>query len=546
MRRAVLLTFALPALLAIPGTARADATGRVVVILASKKEAQRATAARAFAVAARAGGIRAGPSTPSIGLVVMRPRSAESPSALAARLRRDPAVRSAQPEQRLAPRLVPNDPALSVADPQAGGIPMQWPIAREGLPHAWDLARGQGGLVAVVDTGVEASHPDFSGKIARAVDQDGGAPGQDASGHGTLVASLACAGTGNGVGVAGTGFGCRLIVERTDFTESSIARSIVDATDHGADAINLSLGDDGTHGTSAVMRAAVDYAFARDVVLVAAAANQAVQEQGQPADLLQPTGTGGDLSRGKGLSVTAATYARARASFAGHGSQISLAAYGAFGDGGPRGLVGAFPSAATELERGGFGSPPERPCRCRTSIGGDPRYAYLQGTSMSAPQVAGIAALVRRLNPDLTAPDVLRLLKETAGGRTWEPQLGWGIVDAGAAVDAARRLDRTPPISRLRGPRRSGSRTFRLSWSGRDRSRPWLRASGLRRYELYAARASGRYKRIARTTRTSLRYTARAGGVYRFYTAAVDKAGNREIAPGRADATTRVAAGAQG
>jgi serine protease len=542
MRRAVLLTFALPALLTFPGLAQAEPTGRVEVILTGKPHGLRATAARSSAVAARAGGARVGPGAPQIGLVVVRPRRGESAGALAARLRRDPSVRSARPEQRLAPRLVPNDPALSTADPQAGGIPMQWPIAREGLPHAWDVARGQGGLVAVVDTGVEASHPDLAGKIARAVDQGGGPPGQDASGHGTHVASLACAGTGNGVGVAGTGFGCRLIVERTDFSDSSIARSIIDATDHGADVINLSLGDDGSHGTSPAMRSAVDYAFADGVVLVAAAANQAVQEQGQPADLLQPTGTGADLSSGKGLSVTAATYAGARASFAGRGSQISLAAYGSFGAGGPRGLVGAFPSGSTELERGGSGSPPEHPCGCRTSIGGDTRYAYLQGTSMSAPQVAGIAALIRRLNPDLGVSDVLALLKQTARGSAWEPELGWGVVDAGAAVDAARRLDRTPPTSHLRAPRRSGSGSFRLSWSGADRSRPWLRASGLRRYEVYAASGGGRYKRIARTTRTSLRYAGRAGGLYGFYTVAVDKAGNREDVPRRADATTRVAA----
>ena len=106
------------------------------------------------------------------------------------------------------------------------------------------------------------------------------------------------------------------------------------------------------------------------------------------------------------------------------------------------------------LERGGTKDHPAG-CGCRTSYHGDSRYAYLEGTSMAAPQVAATAALMRRMNPDLKAGDIIRLLKRTArrpAGRGWSPELGWGILDADAAVLAARSLDRSAR------PRRSCSR----------------------------------------------------------------------------------------
>ncbi|MGI8594302.1 MAG: S8 family peptidase, partial [Solirubrobacteraceae bacterium] len=377
------------------------------------------------------------------------------------------------------------------------------------------------------------------------VDQGGGPATQDAAGHGTHTSSLACAASNNGVGLAGTGYDCRLIVERTDFSETSIASSIVDATDNGADAISMSFGDDGSTAASYSIRAAVDYAFDREVVLVAAAANDPVEEQGQPANMLQPTGTGPDLGAGKGLSVTAANFANARTSFAGRGTQISLAAYGSFGAAGPRGLFAAFPGNLTEIETGLSGNPPTPPCpSCRTTFVGDSRYAYLLGTSAATPQVAAIAALVKRLNPDLSASEIVRLLKETATNPGWEPELGWGIVDAGAAVEAARKIDRVAPTSRLRAPRRSGSPNFRLTWKGSDPAGPGLIPSGVGRYEVFAASSQsrdGRFRRIAKTKGQSVRFTGKPGARYRFYTVAIDRSGNRESKPSRADASTRVA-----
>jgi serine protease len=278
-------------------------------------------------------------------------------------------------------------------------------------------------------------------------------------------------------------------------------------------------------------------------VVVAAAADQDTEEQGDPANIVQPNGTGADLSRNLGLSVTAATHSDQKAAFAGRGTQISMAAYGAFDRGlGPRGLLSGWPQGEASFERGSLGPPPQPPCRCRASYRGDSRYAYLQGTSMASAIVSGVAALVRDLNPDLPGADVVRLLKETARrppGTGWTPELGWGILDARSAIEAARRLDRRPPQSQLRAPRRTRRRTITLRWTGEDTAPPGVTASGVDVFEVWRATRGRAPVRIARTRRSTYRVRAKRGSRYAFFTIAVDRAGNREDPPGRPDATVR-------
>ena len=326
---------------------------------------------------------------------------------------------------------------------------------------------------------------------------------------------------------------------RSDLTDSSVARAIVVAADRGAHALNMSFGDDGRERSPAVADA-IAYAVERGVVLVAAAADEPIQEQGEPANLLQPTGSGEDLAAGRGLSVTAATMDDERAAFAGRGSQISLAAYGALRtDGNTRGLFGLYPANATPREQPSFVAP-FAGCGCRANFDGDPRYAFLPGTSMAAPQVAGLAALVRTLNPDLSAQEVVRLIKQTARRRDtdWERELGWGIVDAGAALEAARRIDRRAPTSQVQAISRRGRHVV-VSWSGRDAAPPRLLPSGFARYELWRSADGGRPRRVAVTARTTRRVRAVRGRRHEFFTVAVDAAGNREPMPPAPDLVLR-------
>jgi len=446
--------------------------------------------------------------------------------------------------------LTPDDPGLLTLAAAGGGttsLPDQWWAPQSGFLSAWDLVDGTGATVAVIDTGVDGGHPDLRDKIAEQIDNDEiaghGPPTTDENGHGTHVASLACGAGNNAFGSVGSGLNCKLLIFKTDLSDGSVARSIVQAADRGADAINMSFGSDEPRAPQPVIDA-IEHARSAGVVLVSAADDTPAEEQGYPSNLLQPTGTGGDLDAGRGLTVTASNFAGTRASFAGRGSQISLAAPGGFEGGGPAGIFAAFPGNPTELEAGGSLLFPGSSCGCRTSIGGDSRFAYLQGTSMAAPIVAGVAAMARELNPDATAQDIIRALKETAtrpAGSGWNANLGWGLVDAAAAMNAVSAIDRRAPKSRLRGEKRvRRARSVTLKLSGSDKAPAGLTPSGLDVYEVYRSANRRAYRRIKRTRKASYKLKVKGGKLYRFYTIAVDKAGNREGPPAKPDLSMRV------
>jgi subtilisin family serine protease len=528
-------------------------TGLAMVLL-DQHHGRVASAASATVRAgiARLGAIPAGKSVPEIGLITVRAPAGVSLSALERRLRALPGVASVEPERRYVPRAAPpNDPGFSTTDPNEG-VPYQWYLTAENFPQAWDVSNGTGALVGVVDSGIDATHPDLSPKLAVApIDQQvfnsTGPPGTDQVGHGTHVASLACAATNNGIGIAGAGDNCRLVIEKTDFTDSSIAQSIVDATNRHVGAINMSFGPDPSAPQQPAPETevrALDYAASHKVVLVAAAADSPVTEQGDPANVLQPSGTGPTLSKGIGLDVTAAQFGAKHADFAGIGSEISLAAYGAFNPdstsllpcmGQPVGILGAYPSTLTQLEE-----PPE-PAACRVSLNGSTNYATVAGTSMAAPQVAAVGAMMRALNPYASLQSLLETIKRTAQrptGTGYSGDNGWGILNAGAALQATRGLDGLAPVSRLKAPRQTRSTTILLRWSGHDQQHAGLIASGIAYYLVYERTNGGRARRVARTTHHTLKFHASRGNRYVFYTVAVDKAGNHETKPVKAQ--TRV------
>lgn len=530
MKLRALVTALLAGALALPAGADAARTGRALVLLERPSPGATASARLAArAVIARHRLRRAGPTVPEVGVVTVRPGPGETLAALAARLESDPRVVAVEPEQRHAFRAVTSDPALSQPDPNVGNQPHQWYLHRQGFPAAWDLSQGTGVLVGLVDSGVDAAHPELGGKVALARDFDGLTTGTgDEVGHGTHVGGLACGATDNAAGIAGAGFNCRLIVEKTDLTSSSVIASLVDAARSGARVINMSFG--GGRLSRGEQRA-LGFALQRDVVLVAAAADAPIPEQGHPAKDLQPTGTGSRLDAGRGLVVTAAEASGERASFAGRGSQISMAAFGDSGPAAVPGIFSIFPANVTEIETGDS-NPPLPPCpSCRTTFNGDARYGYLPGTSMAAPQVTGAVALVRAANPKLRRTAVVRLMKETASRkRGWTNDLGWGILNAEAAVRRALELaqDTVQPRTTRRGSRsRRAGRRFTLRWRGRDAAPAGIRPAGVESYAVYVKRGRG-YRRLVTTTGNRYRYRGRRGRRYAFRVRARDRAGNVE------------------
>lgn len=528
--RAALPSLVVCALLA-PASAAADdvarPTGRVLVTVAPGAAVAPADRVAA-ALAAR--GSDAEP-TETVGETVAVPvRGAAARARLMAALRTDPRVEQVVDEERAVPRSLPNDPVLIDAEPGARpGTTLAWWARQMRLPQAWELSNGRGTTIAVIDSGFDLAHPQLEGIVDRAlVSEVAGVPGTartDEYGHGTHVASLACSAFNDGTGSVGAGGRCRLVTIKSDLYDLSVARAVRRATKLGVDSIVMSFGTDGERPASRALRDALEDAAAAGVVLVAAAADAPTTEQGWPANVLQPSGTGASLDRGIGLTVTAATAADARARFAGSGSQISLAGYGAYADrGGPPGILAAFP-AGTVLNERATGST-DGPA-VRTTVRGDRRYAYQQGTSMATPMVAGVAALVRDANPDLSASAIGRVLKRTArrsGG--WTPSLGWGVVDAEAAVDAARRIDLRAPTARfLTEEQTVDERRIDLDWRGSDRSPAPLRPSGLRSVELWRSVDRGRFVRVGRARRGLTATVPR--GTVRFVLRAVDRAGNR-------------------
>jgi serine protease len=534
-------------------------TGRVIVVVKTPKlrapspdglsEARRARLGRArdvLAAVIRRHGLRVEGRIPEIGMIVADP-GPESLAALRTELGRDPRVQSVTPERRAELRLAPNDFAFGIRDPNAPRSDwMQWNLRRYGAVRAWNLSRGLGAEVAVVDTGSYGAHPDLHPRIVGSASFQSGSPTSDPDGHGTHTAGLACAQSNNGYGIASLGFRCNLFIERVALTCSAVANAIVAAANRGSDAISISLG-----GCDTSLNDALQYAWGSGSIPVAAGANvpEPNPATNHPAQYVQPKGSGPNLAFGRGLVVTSAKHNGTRSGFAQRTTGVSVAAFGSATDklsGGRQGILSTWPPQLPP-PGGDTIMPP-----VRTTLDGDNRFAYLVGTSMATPQAAGLVALIRSVRPRMPAAKVVRLIKLTADGRgSYGRGLGWGIIDAHAAVAAALGKDITAPRSRARwawvakGPRgraarRRGRRLITVRIKRFDRKRPALPRSGIKAVNLVASVNGRPFRRVGKTRGVRVRFLGRPGRRYRFYTRAVDRAGNREPVPRKPEVFLRV------
>src|SRR3954447_22425261 len=258
------------------------------------------------------------------------------------------------------------------------------------LPRTWDLTTGSPDVViAVVDSGVDATHPDLAGAVDHGYDfVDGDTDAGDGSGHGTGVAGIAAARANNGLGAAGVCWSCRILPLRVLGPEgfalqTSMADAIDYAVDHGAAVVNVSLYG-GNHNVR--LKDAIVRARRAGVVVAAAAGNEGSTIREYPAAF--PAA----------LSV---------------------------------GAVAAGGRLAEYSNRGDWGESAVPSCVVTTQVGGG--FGAGCGTSGATPLVAGIAALLRARAPFATVGQI-----ESALARTARPVTGvrFGVVDAYAAVQA--------------------------------------------------------------------------------------------------------------
>ncbi|GAA1610256.1 hypothetical protein GCM10009679_12850 [Saccharothrix algeriensis] len=297
----------------------------------------------------------------------------------------------------------------------------QWQLTTLRATRAWDLATGDGVVVAVIDSGV-APHPDLTGRVLSGLDlvDATGNGSNDQVGHGTTVAAL-IAGQGDGRhGVAGLAPRAKILPVRVLDAENRyddarvVAEAVRWAVDHGAKVINLSLGGS---VTSEALAEAIDYAFARDVVVVACVGNVSA---GGSTEIWYPAREPGVLA------VTAIAPGQRHQRWQGSltGEQAVLAAPGTD-------LLGAKPGG----------------------------YWRVQGTSFAAPLVSATAALVRSRFPGMSAADVVQRLISTAqdlGPAGRDDEFGFGLIDPVAALTAEVAPVRTNSLDVLPPPGRAG------------------------------------------------------------------------------------------
>ncbi len=340
----------------------------------------------------------------------------------------DPLVEAARLSSELGVEVVP-DVLLDLAtDPlfdeqwylrntgQTGGTPG----ADVDADGAWAVGDGTGTTVAVIDTGIDSSHPDMAGRLwtnvdevtGNGVDDDGngfvddasgwdfvegdGEP-QDDTGHGTKVAGILGSGRDDGVGIAGLAAGSRLMILRAcapGCAVSRVAAAIDYAILNGADVVNLSLGG-GSVGILP-LEEAVKRAENADVLVVAAAGNGGV-------DLATSPFYPASFPNANVLAVAASTNTDSLAGFSNYGAtDVDLAAPG-------EDVIMPVPGGGWALD---------------------------SGTSYAAPLTAAVAAMVRAIRPDLAAPDVRQMILENAAPK---PQLA-GTTGTGARLDAGRSM----------------------------------------------------------------------------------------------------------
>ena len=351
-------------------------------------------------------------------------------------LKSDPSVVSVEPESQVKAFSTP--PYFN----------SQWGLTTVGSESVSTTTKGLGIVVAVIDSGVDASNPDLSGRVIDGVDyRDGfsyldytnglidncvsytdasysGKPVHadfgkyDPNGHGTHVAGII---SSNGIGIKSVApqsmiMPVRVLSDKGTGDMSDVACGVIYAANNGAHVINMSLGSD---EDSPALRAAVAYAITKDVVVVAASGNDGTTGVPLYPAALPDVIAVGAISNNSGQPI---------ASFSNRGDYVDVVAPGV----GIWSTCSATPFTWTVGTRTSSNA-------CSTTDG-DSLYESLSGTSMATPFVAGLAALILSVDQDLRFSDVASIITTSAidkGAAGFDPIYGFGLINAPAAIQKA-------------------------------------------------------------------------------------------------------------
>lgn len=267
--------------------------------------------------------------------------------------------------------------------------PYQWNLEQIQIEEGWNLANGQDTVIAIIDSGVDPNHIDLQEKLTEGYNAvDDNDDFTDQNGHGTHVAGIAAAVTNNIEGIAGVSWQSKIMPvkalnENGEGSSYSVARGIYWAVDHGADVINMSLGD---YNHSDLLYDAITYAHEQGVILVSASGNDNTEQAMYPAAYPEV------------ITVAAVDENKNRAFFSNYGDHIDVSAPGEH-----------IPSTYT-----------------------DNQYVVLSGTSMASPHVAGLAALLKSTNPELTNDAIGDIILGTAdqlGDGDYNAYYGYGEIN---------------------------------------------------------------------------------------------------------------------
>jgi len=307
-----------------------------------------------------------------------------SEKAVIERLSKNPHVKFAELDRLVKSNFVPNDPYFG----------SEWHLNKVNAPAAWDLGQGGGVTIAILDSGVDGSHPDLAAQMVPGYNFfDNNTNTADVFGHGTAVAGVAAAASNNGTGVSGVAGQARIMPVRVSDLNgwayySTVAQGITYAADHGARVANASFA--GLASSVSVQNAA-QYMKSKGGLVFIAAGNNGVDENLPASSTLIP--------------VSATDESDNRTSWSSYGNFVALAA----------------PGITYTTSRGG-------------------NYDQWMGTSFSSPLAAGVAALMMSAKPTLDGAQIEKLMYSTAvdiGAPGRDIYYGYGRVDAGAAVKEA-------------------------------------------------------------------------------------------------------------